>query len=279
MIQIGCCTFAFRWLKLEDALRLAKNLGFQYVDVSVSGTQHQISQGRAVANPRAEGERLQALATKYNLTLSECFMTHVFVDCQPVMPNDTDALARKSMLQVFERLCEFAHVAGFETIMGVSGKPDEQGEPNWQIAVETLSEMVRIARSHDLIFTVEPSIGSIISKPELALRLVEQIPDLRYTLDYSHYIGQGYTLEDVKPLNPFAAHMHAKPCALNIPKCLVDEADINFGEIINSLQAVGWSGVFATEYIGDNQTATMTAHPAFQNMLLARMLEHALNLQ
>jgi hypothetical protein len=127
MIELGCCAFIFGWRSIEDGLRLVADLGFRRADVSAAdiGEKAQVDQQEAAANPSRLGRQARELTARYELVLDELFVCPVFVDGQRVEVNDPDEAKRKTLLSNFDGLCAYAAEAGFQSIMGVPGVPQE----------------------------------------------------------------------------------------------------------------------------------------------------------
>jgi sugar phosphate isomerase/epimerase len=182
------------------------------------------------------------------------------------------------MLQRFRALCQCAAEAGFQSIMGVPGRPQTELTPRaaWDTAAETLAEMAAIADICGLACNVEPSSNSILNTPEAALRMAQQVPRLGYTLDYAHFYGQSIPAHEVMLLHAHVRHMHAKPARLGVAKCLVHQGEVDWTAIVEDLRRREWDGVVSMECIYDVNAPTLTAHPAFQSVLLAHQLERIL---
>lgn len=280
MIKIGCCSFDFGPRTLEDALRLIEDLGFRHVDVSAAspGEGAQVDQLAAVTRPNEIADEIRAAASMYELELEEFFITWIFVDGERVDVNHPDPRLRERLIEQFRGLATCAAKAGFESIMGVPGKfQDELGpEGSWQTAIETLRAMQQIAAEQGVQLHVEPHYGSIVQKPKAALELVEEVPGLRYTLDYSHFAAQGISQEEVAPLHEFTGHMHARQGKRGQPQCPLREGEIDFGPIVQKLKDEGWDGVMAMEYVGRAEGPGSEINPVFQNVVMAYRLQRLL---
>jgi sugar phosphate isomerase/epimerase len=275
MMKLGCCSFVLG-KPLEDGLRLVRDLGFRYVDVSASriGADAQVDQEEAVLHPEQWASTMRSLLLRYDLTPVELFNTRMFVDGQRVETNDPDPAQRGEALRRFERLCAFAVQSGFESIMAVPGVPQETlgAQGAWDVAVEMLGKMLAIARAQGIRFNVEPHTGSILETPAAALDMARAIPGLTYTLDYSHFISLGLAQSTVAPLHAHAAHMHARQARQGQLYATLAEGTIDFRAIIRSLQQAGWDGVIAMEYLA-GATTGVSDNGAVQNALLACQLE------
>ena len=80
-----------------------------------------------------------------------------------------------------------------------------------------LAWRVERARAAGIVMGVEPHLGSVAASPAAALRLVEAVPGLTFTLDYGHFARAGIPDREVEPLLAHASHFTcaapaAAPC-------------------------------------------------------------------
>jgi sugar phosphate isomerase/epimerase len=275
MIRLGCCTFVLG-RGLEDSLRLARDLGFQHVDVSASriGPAAQVDQDQAVLYPDRLAATTRELLARYGLSPDELFNTRLFVNGKQAEINDPDPSVRAAMLPRFQRLCAFAVQAGFKSIMGVPGTPQPAWGPEraWQTSVEMLRAMCKIARVEGIRFNVEPHTGSILETPSAALAMTRAVPELAYTLDYSHFVSLGYPESEVAPLHAHAAHVHARQASKDHLYATMADGSIDFASIISALRQAEWDGTIAVEYSTANATG-LRDNTVVQNVLLACRIE------
>lgn len=275
-MRIGCCSFVFGGLDLEKSLRLCRMLGFRCVDVSAAdiGPNTHVDQQAAAAAPEETAARVRDLAAENELDLEEVFLCPIFVGGRRVEVSQPDAAVRKELLSNFAGLCRFAAAAGFRSVMGVPGTPQEgvSGDEAWAHAAGTLGEMVGIAADAGVRLNVEPHTGSLLEQPEAALRMADDVPGLTFTLDYAHFASRGITQEQVYPLHAHTAHMHARQANAGSGGCAVEDGTIDFGAIVRDLAKAGWDGVIAMEFFGGVGAKPWPQHAAVQNLVLAHRL-------
>tara|TARA_Y100000588_G_C14182738_1_gene894398 strand:+ start:741 stop:1586 length:846 start_codon:yes stop_codon:yes gene_type:complete len=278
MIKLGCCSFNFIGLNLEQSLRSIRGMGIHHADIGVMGADAHINQLQAAAQPQEVGGQLKDLAREIEINLNEFFVVEVFIDDQPIRPNHPDPSLRRRALDAFARLCQCAHTAGCTSVMGVPGSPEKdlEDEKGWALAVDMLSQMVHIAHNEGLVFHIEPHSGSIAQTPNSSLRLAQEVEGLRFTLDYAHFLGQDIPQEAVTPLQAYAGVLHGKPCTQGVGKTLVHEMGINFKTIVAELLERQWEGVISMECIWPVDTPVLTRHPTVQNAMMAHVFERAL---
>jgi sugar phosphate isomerase/epimerase len=268
MISLGCCAFNLA-LGLEDSLRLVKYLGFQYVDIGASAPTAQVDQLAAAADPKAVGANIRTLAAKYELTPIEFFLMGIYADKDTMVDvNHPDAALRAKLLKQFRGLCQCAAESGCLSIMGLSGKPQPGAgeQADWDTAADTLGKMVAIAKEYGLVCDVEPSVGSVLDSPQKALKMAREVPGLKYTVDYAHFIGLRFSLPEILPLHEFAYHIHAKQARPGQMKSLYHEGQIDFVEVVRDLRQRQWEGVIAMECIGRYVPNAPVNHPVYQSV-------------
>ncbi len=264
MIHLGCCAFNFGDYPLEDSLRLVHELGFHFADVGLG----QIDLRVALTEPEQEARRVGQLAERHKLQLVEFFVCAVPVDGEGVAPNEPAPGLRARMLEQFRAICRFAAAAGFDSVMGVPGRPrDELGERgSWETSVETLNTMVSIAGDEGIRFNIEPHKDSIVEKPQDALRLAREVEGLTYTLDYAHFAGQGIPQKDAMALHEFTAHMHGKQARRGYMKSFFHTGTIDFEPILRDLTRRQWDGVIAMECMGGASDDPDVPEPAYREV-------------
>jgi sugar phosphate isomerase/epimerase len=95
----------------------------------------------------------------------------------------------------------------------------------------------------------EPHVQSITESPEDALKVVEQVPHLKLTLDYSHFLYLGYTDDQIEPLLPHTGHFHVRQARQGVLQCGASEGEINFERALSRLCELGYDGWVAFEYV------------------------------
>lgn len=237
-LPIACCSWSFGALPVLSAISVARAVGFSHVDIGFEHLQFNddvtLKQGAA--------------AIKKTLRALEMGVADVF----PLLPfetNDPSSKHREANDRVFETFLELAaelKSPGLTIKPGVV-IPDEI-DGGWVETIKTLGEYTRLAMEHGLTLSVEPHIDSIIEAPDRAKEMAESIPDLKLTLDYSHFVALGYRVEAVLPLNRLARHVHLRQARPGKLQTTMEDGVLSFRDIVGSLVAGGYTGVLATEF-------------------------------
>ena len=119
---------------------------------------------------------------------------------------------RRQARDWFARTVEFALECGgrhVSALPGVTSTASPKPE-SYERCCDELAWRCETASSHGVTFSVEAHVGSIVPTPESAARLVQSVPGLTLTLDYTHFTRSGVPDEEVEPLIAHASHFHAR---------------------------------------------------------------------
>jgi sugar phosphate isomerase/epimerase len=127
--------------------------------------------------------------------------------------------------------------------------PHESHEESLTRAARELGLRADAARTAGVRFSIEPHVGSVCGTPEDVARLVELAPGLELTLDYTHYVSQGFSEAEIEPLLRHARHVHARGGAPGRVQCALKDSTIDYGRLVDALCASGYDGALALEYV------------------------------
>ncbi|SFK97919.1 Sugar phosphate isomerase/epimerase [Paenibacillus sp. 1_12] len=247
MIGLSCHSRNYGAGTPDEIFAFIKKLGYAYIDVDSVGT---IKQSDVLSNPKRQALLVRELSVKYDLKLAEYFLGTVTVDGVSVDNSQPDTLIRGKMLDNFARICTYAQLAGFRSIMGSAGTLNQElgFERSFENAADTLRQMVVIAAEHGISFHVEPSRASLLNVPTQAMEMAQIVEGLKYTLDFLHFQINGYDQEETMSLLKYTGHMHARQAAVGWPKCPFEHGEIDFDIIIKRLRGLRWQGIIAMEF-------------------------------
>jgi sugar phosphate isomerase/epimerase len=89
------------------------------------------------------------------------------------------------------------------------------------------------------------------------LQLLEQVPGLKLTLDYAHFVCLGYRQEDIDVLAPHAAHVHLRQARPGALQAKGHEGTINMEAMLGTLRDAGYAGWLALEYVHQDYMGTL----------------------
>ncbi|NKB71064.1 MAG: TIM barrel protein [Candidatus Latescibacteria bacterium] len=250
LFKISCCAFNFQGLDLDEKLQLVRNMAFDTVDLSAKQGD-ELSQQMMIESPESYGKTIREKAAQHGLTLDELFICTITDDGNDIDVSTDDAATQEKLLSYFQQFCVFGQAAGFESILLVPVCSDETApQTAWDNTVRILRRCTEIALSHELVFNIEPVDFSLLKTPEIACEMVEEVPGLGLTLDYSHYVCAGFSQEEIAKMHKHLRHMHIRQATKGSRQEPVETGTIDFDKVTQLLLDDDFSGNLAMEHIG-----------------------------
>jgi len=239
-MEFSCHTWAFNDLTLPEALGTIARLGFRYVDI---GSGPHLNAPKAAADPQAVATEIKADIEIFNLKLGDlCLM----------LPRISvaDEKKRSADLELYQRLVPFAVALGMPGITLSPGlaHPAEDTEAQDR-TVAALREMVKTGKDAGLEISIEPHMDSMAQTPEQALKLVEDVPGLKLTVDWAHLVCQDIFHDEIIKLLPHARHVQIRQAARAQLQTPFDRGRIQVPRVVEALRAVNYEGVVCVEYL------------------------------
>ncbi|TFG68616.1 MAG: hypothetical protein E4H27_07805, partial [Anaerolineales bacterium] len=243
-MRFAAMTFSFGPGSLESTLRAIKRQGFDCIDLA-AGAQQQVDKMLAATDPRDQAAVVRKALAAMGMDISEVFLLHFD---NPI--NHPDPIKRRTGRELFNGFVEFCREIGAESVMMSPGiLYDEIGEAaSLQSAVEELRYQQQVCTDHGLQLNMEPHWHSLAESPTRAQWFCEQVPGLGLTLDYSHFIAQDYTQDEIEPLHAYTRHFHARQAKTGATNVTLTEGVIDFHRILQTFNRDGWDGVVCLEY-------------------------------
>ena len=94
---------------------------------------------------------------------------------------------------------------------------------------------------------LEPCIQ--LGKRADALELLERVPGLELTLDYSHFVYQGIAESEIEALAPFARHCHVRGARQGRMQAPLRESQTDFERMVDVLGDADYDGFVGLEYV------------------------------
>lgn len=233
-MQIALSTLAHTGDTLAEALTGVRQLGFHSVDVALFDWAHPDWTPAVVErDPRGAAQRLLDLAGGLGLTI--------------VALNTTAPLTEECSATLVA-LCDCAAAAGVPVLTLPAGEAPagHLGE-----AVKRLAAWTSIARETGVALAIETHMGQITERADAALRLVQEVPDLRLTLDPSHFHVGPWQGRDFTALLPYTAHVHLRDARNTWETVQVPPGSgaVDFPALFTGLLATGYTGALSIEYL------------------------------
>ena len=239
--RIGVSTLTWKDETVVYGIRRAAELGFAGVDIGIVPW-HDFSAADLVEG----GEELLASVRE---VLSATGIRVFSINAGSLDPQDPGFAAQAGALARF--------AAGVNSEQGITlGAPPKVLPDDAPVSAEEafalMEEMIRPFAEEGVALMPETHRYQCSEDPEWMLQLVRKIPNLKITLDASHYLIQGFTIDRIAPLFPYTAHAHIRPCGtegwetIQVPAA---ESSPRVGEWIEGMEESGYRGSYSFEVI------------------------------
>ena len=248
-MDITLSAFSFPLLSFEKALKLIALLDVPKFDVGLHGADAQITPDEAENDPVAVAERIRRAADVAGLRASDFFPTFGtgFRDRPVNTPDMSVRTSNVARFRAFARCARAIGAGGITLLPGVVWS-DLGPDRSFDLAAAGLRALVPIAQDAGLRLSVEAHVESVAESPFLAQALVEAVPGLTLTLDYSHFVAGGYSPHDVHSLVPLAGHFHARQAGPGALQASAADGLLDFRSLLSRLRLSGYSGDVCIEY-------------------------------
>lgn len=246
MVRISCHSRNYGPDTPERTLWLIKKLGFDFVTLDASTVPPQW----ALENVQNAAEKCRRLLSDNELAPVEYVLSDLSDGQQTVSATSYDPSRIEPVLSYFRTVCAFAGKSGFQSVMLVAG--DEQPalgyEGSFDKAAQLFARLAAAAQENGVQLCVEPGQRSILNSPDRALRMIQAVPGLCYTLDPLQWQVHGYDTQQALRLLPYTHHLHARQAATGWNKCPLEYGEIDYALILKRMRGARWDGVITMEF-------------------------------
>jgi sugar phosphate isomerase/epimerase len=249
-LKLSIADFTFPKLEWEQALRLARDLGMEAVDIGILSGRSHLRPEELLSNPPQAAAHVSAALVAHELKVADVFGQPSTVSGEKAV-NHPDLGERKKAAEFYWRILEFVARCNGKHLTLSAGVHFEQEsyEDSLMRSAEELAWRVEAAAKVGIVLAVEPAVGNIVSTPPLAKRLIELTPRLTLTLDYSHFTCQGIPDHEIEPLLDYSSHFHARGACKGKLQASFKENTIDFPRVLRAMRSVGYDGYVAFEYV------------------------------
>lgn len=238
MMEFACHAWAFTDRSLEEMLGTVARLGFRNVDLA-SGPHLDFES--AASQPGAVAQYIRSLLQFYNLNVTDLYLMLPYI-------NSPGPEQREEQIDLFKKLLPFASALGTPGITISPGIQHKDGADHALArSIPALLEIVQA--TGDLRISFEPHVDSAVMSPEQVLLVVEAVPGLSITLDYAHFIVQGYTLDDIRPLLQHTSHIQIRQAVKGRLQTPFEQGRIDFHALMLDLAKEDYHGGISIEYM------------------------------
>lgn len=249
-LKLSCADFSFPLLAHDQALAALALLGFRGADIGLFEGHGHLKPSALLPKPAANGARLQRRLAAHGLKAADIFL-QLHAGFVEYAINHPDPRRRAFARDQFLRALDYARAAGSEHVTILPGVtfPGEPRAAARSRSAEELHWRVAQARDAQIQLAFEPHVGSLADTPERALDLVQRLPGLGLTLDYSHFTRAGIADARIEPLTIYATHVHARGARRGRLQAPLKANTINFPRLVQALARHQFAGWIALEYV------------------------------
>lgn len=249
-LKLACADFTFPLLSHEKSLSLISLLDFEGVDIGLFEGRSHLWPSREFKNVKQSASALKQKTEDRGLKVADVFL-QMNPDFVPYAINHPEKARRKKARDWFLKTLEYARECDCPHVTTLPGVHHESESRNDSLArsCEELAWRVEAARNAEIVFGVEAHIGSIVPKPKLAQELVEKVPGLTLTLDYTHFARIGLPDSQTEPLLKYATHFHVRGGRKGRLQTSFKDNVIDYARILQVMKQVEYSGYVGVEYI------------------------------
>ena len=248
--KLACADFTFPLLRHDQVIKLIAMLGFEGVDIGLFEERSHLWPSREFKDVAASARQLKTKLDDQGLRLADIFL-QMDSDFRPYAVNHPEAARRQKARDCFLQTLDYAAQCDCRHITTLPGVhfEEESYDASFARAVQELQWRAAQARTVDIVFGVEAHVGSLVSDPVSAERLVQQAEGLTLTLDYTHFTRLGMPDSSVEPLVKYASHFHIRGARQGRLQESFARNIIDYERVYRAMKAAGYSGWIGIEYV------------------------------
>jgi len=274
-LKLACADFAFPLLPHDKVLDLISMLEIEGVDIGLFEDRSHLQPSRVFKNIKKNAKELSNKLKDRGLIPADIFI-QTALDFITSASNHPDEKVRKKSRERFLETLEFAAECGSKHVSALPGVnfKEEPKEDSFTRCCDELLWRCNNAKKHGLVFGVEAHLGSIAQTPEETLRLLQNVPGLTLTLDYTHFTKVGIPDAEIEPLIKYASHFHARGAAKNRLQTGLKENIIDYARVIDFMKETNYTGTIGIEYTwneweGCNKTDNISETILLRDFIIA----------
>ncbi len=250
MLKLACADFTFPLLPHDRVLDLIAMLEFDGLDIGLFEKRSHLWPSTALKNPARSGAQLARQLKARSLKCADVFL-QLDPNFSAYAVNHPDSRRRRHARESFLKLLDYASAAGAKHVTTLPGVffANEPRSASWQRSCAELAWRVEQAKASGLVFGVEAHVGSLAPRPTEALRLVQAVPGLTLTLDYTHFTRIGLPDSAVEPLVPHASHFHARGARRGRLQASFQQNTIDYARVLRAMARTEYRGYIGVEYV------------------------------
>lgn len=250
MFKLACADFTFPLLSHDKSLDLIALLEFDGADIGLFEGRSHLCPSRVFEDLPGSARELKAKLTDRGLAPADIFL-QTAPDFESLAPNHPEPTKRRTARDLFAKTVEFTALCDGRHVTALPGVTFDGIPETDSLALcrDELAWRVEFAKKHNITFSVEAHVGSIVPTPMSASELVRSVPGLTLTLDYTHFTRLGIPDSEIEPLISLASHFHARCARLDRLQCSFPQNTIDYGRVLDVMRQVGYGGYVGVEYV------------------------------
>lgn len=250
VLKLACADFSFPLLEHERVLALIKMLDIDGIDLALMGNRSHVRPEMVRGDLAGWTARLRERIHGHGLAIADFFLIP-WTDFERLSPNHPDETERVASRQLFSEMLDMAvalEAGGMTFLPGIFWEGESPAD-SLARGIKELAWRVAVAHEKGLRVSIEPHIGSFVETPSAVLDLLDAVPGLELTLDYTHFVYQGVPESDVDPLVEHARHFHARGASSSSLQSTLRANTIDYDRILELLLASNYDGWIGIEYV------------------------------
>lgn len=274
--KFACADYTFPLLPHDKVLDVIKLLECPGIDIGLFSGRSHLRPESEFENVKENARRLKQQLEERELIASDVFL-QLDTDLAKMAINHPDESIRRYGREQFLHLIEYATELGADHITCLPGMffPDVEEQESLDLIHEELNWRVGQVKDTGLNFGVEAHIGSPFINPASALKLVETVDGLQLTLDYTHFIRDGYEQYTVNPLMHYTNHFHARGAKKGRLQANMSENEIDYSKVVQAMKQEGYRHWVGLEYIYIEWEGCNEADTISETIRLRETIENA----
>jgi sugar phosphate isomerase/epimerase len=246
-MQFSGAAWSFVGASLRESRDIYRALGVNTIDL-LAAPGFLLDSARIVDDPEREAREIAALQTSLG-NLMFLFAS----DFSQRATNHIDSQVRSHNGQDFRAVVHFCRLARIPSVTVVPGIEQEgwSHEKSLAVSAEALNEFASIAAEQGIVLLFEAHVGSILESPLETQLFLQNNPQLKLTLDYSHFIFNGHSQAAIDILIPYARHVHLRQAGPRVLQARWNDGTIDFVKLVEELMEANYEGYLVLEYEHD----------------------------
>jgi len=249
-MKLACGDHSFPMLNHEATIDLIAGMGFEGFDLALMGNRSHIRPEHIRSDIASAAQTIGKSIRRRGLEISDVFCIP-WTTFEVLAPNHPDEEERIASRKLFDDLLDFTlriKGPGITMVPGIDF-PTLGHDASLELAGQELQWRAAKATAEGLRFSVECHMGSVAASPDDVLKLLEYAPDLKLTLDYTHFIAPGYKQKDIDQLAPYAGHVQVRGGRVDAGQCSMKENTIDYESVVSVLADNRYQDFLAVEYV------------------------------